>query len=112
MSSPTETTVETRTVLGRKFDIVLLVWPDGGTLYDVYVHHAESHLDLLTDDESLEKVPTDDEIRDLMLNENPCYFCGRWAGDDYHLFGEDDYHLFGENVDTVSCEGCWDQRLR
>jgi hypothetical protein len=65
MASPKETSIDTRTVAGRTMEIVRLDWPDGGVLYDVY-QHTSGGLELMTSDESLDHIPADDEIRDLV----------------------------------------------
>lgn len=61
--SPTEMIVETRSVSvqSRTIEIVCLTWPDGGVLYDVF--YGE---DCLTMEESLDHIPDDDEIRELL----------------------------------------------
>jgi hypothetical protein len=68
MASPKETTIDTHTVAGRTVEIVRLDWPDGGVLYDVY-RQTPGGLELLTSDESLDHIPTDEEIRDLIDDE-------------------------------------------
>lgn len=69
MSSPSETTIGTRAVLGRRVDVIRLVWPDGGTLYDLYLLGVEvgDEAECLTDEGSLEAIPDDDEIADLLI---------------------------------------------
>jgi hypothetical protein len=68
MASPKETTINTRTVAGRTVEIVRLDWPDGGILYDVY-QQTPGGLDLLTSDESLDHIPADEEIRNLVKDD-------------------------------------------
>lgn len=65
MTSPKETTIQTRTVDNRTVEIVRLDWPDGGVLYDAYQQTTDG-MELLTTDESVDHIPSDQEIRDLL----------------------------------------------
>lgn len=76
MSSPTEMVVETRSVpvQSRTIEIVCLTWPDGGVLYDVF--YGE---DCLTMEESLDHIPDDDEVRELIEGADPLFGMEEWA---------------------------------
>jgi hypothetical protein len=65
VTSPKETTIDTRTVARRTVEIVRLDWPDGGVGYDVY-EQAGGELTLLTEMESLDHIPNDEEVRGLL----------------------------------------------
>jgi hypothetical protein len=65
VTSPKETTIDTRTVARRTVEIVRLDWPDGGVGYDVY-EKAGGELTLVTEMESLDHIPDDEEVRGLL----------------------------------------------
>lgn len=69
MPSPTEKVLETRTIGGVDFQIVSLLWPDGVVQYDVYWVLPQSD-ELLTEAESLDHIPTDEEINTLFQEWN------------------------------------------
>jgi hypothetical protein len=69
MTSPRETTIDTRTVARRTVEIVRLDWPDGAVGYDVY-ERVGGALTLLTEMESLDHIPDDEEVRRLLAVES------------------------------------------
>ncbi len=66
MTNPREYEIETREVKGRSVIIMRLVWPDGDIGYDVYEAVNGKLTACLTDEESLDAIPTDEEIAALL----------------------------------------------
>lgn len=53
-------------VNGTQIQVVELVWKDGGQSFDVYKTKDLGLMVLLTDDESFDNYPTDEQIANLL----------------------------------------------